>query len=93
MFFLERKYEIFINTTNYDFRIQQTPLEIAWKHAPQYVLSSQVKKKHATKYLNILHMYSITAITITQISKPNIFYPHKDAKFNFKASPKVIKEA
>ena len=38
-------------------------------------------KKHPTKYLNKLHMYSITTITITQIrtQPPNISYPHKNS--------------
>ena len=66
MFLLERVYEIFINTINKDFPIQQTPLELAWKHAPQYALLPQDKKKHAIKYINKFHMYSITIISQVQ---------------------------
>ena len=56
MFLRERGYEIFKIITYKKIPINQTPLELALKHPPQYVLLSQGEEKHATKYLNKLRV-------------------------------------
>jgi len=82
---LDREYGIFIYTINNKLPLQQTPTELAWKHALQYSMLPQEQQEHATKHLNKLHMYNI--ITITQI--PNVTTQQLLSTLEFETKLKV----
>jgi hypothetical protein len=68
--------------------IKQTPVNLTWKHTPQYDLLSKDQKQQAAKYNNKLDMYNIT--TLNQIQTPtteHVLSP-QEFKIIFKAPQK-----
>ena len=62
IFLLEREYEYTTTTTNREFPIKQTTLEIAWKTNPAYANLTNDSRKQSQKYLDKLYTYDITTL-------------------------------
>lgn len=92
MFMLEREYGIFINTINNKLPLEQTPTELAWKHALQYSMS---RKNNKNMPPNISTNFTCTTSSLSpkfQTWPPNNFYLHLNSRHNWKCL-ELIKEA
>lgn len=79
MFMLGSEYKIYIDSTNKEFPIKQTPIELAWKTPPQYSSLLKQQKKNSAKYLNKLYI-----LTKSKTQKLNISFPHKNSRHDLK---------